>query len=50
VGIFEAKDLDKSVDVRSNGQVLAVGFGPDSDAPAQLIVITQKDPVVQHGK
>jgi hypothetical protein len=50
VGIFEAKDLDKSVEVRNNGALALFGFGPDSDAPARLMVTTQMDPVVRRGK
>jgi len=45
VGTLETKDLAKSVEIRA-GRLVPFGFGPDSDAPAQLIVKTVMDPQV----
>ena len=45
VGTLETKDLAKSVEIRA-GRLVPFGFGPDSDAPAQLIVRTVMNPHV----
>ena len=48
-GTLEIKDLEASVVVRPSGQPVAFGFGPDLDAPAQLIITGAKDPeVIRH--
>jgi hypothetical protein len=50
VGVLEAKDLAESVGVSSTGQVVGFGFGPDNDAPAQLLIRTVMDPSVLRHK
>ena len=50
VGMLEAKDLAQSVGANRAGQIVALGFGPGGDAPAQLVVETVKDPSVMHKK
>ena len=49
IGILEAKDIITSVTTTRTGQVLGLGFGPDVDAPAQLLVYSAAHPsVVRH--
>jgi hypothetical protein len=50
VGTLETRDLGESVVVNRAGDLVGFGYGPDSDAPAQLIVKTVKDPEVLRQK
>lgn len=46
VGVLEVEDLVKNVQMSRTGRMVSFGFGPDNDAPAQLLVQTVRDPCV----